>query len=103
VATWPTSAQSEKRRVWDLGRFIAGPTRVHSTSIMSNREPILGILSEGDPFGSTGNSMRTASKSGPENILKVIVEWMSTRADKNSLTSPFAIYEMHPWSLEACP
>jgi len=89
--------------IWE--GFIPGPTRGSLYKYHVESGVHLGYsMDKGDPFALHWEiPSRTASIVWDLKHSWNDADWMRTRADKNSLTSPFAIYEMHLGSWKRIP
>src|SRR6266566_1151944 len=99
----PLSLRKDDSGIWE--GFIAGPTRGSLYKYHVESKAHLGYsMDKGDPFALHWEiPSRTASVVWDLKHSWDDAEWMRTRADKNSLNSPFAIYEMHIGSWKRVP
>src|SRR5207302_1668225 len=99
----PLVQRRDDSGIWE--GFIAGPTRGSLYKYHVESRAHLGYsMEKGDPFALHWEiPSRTASIVWDLKHSWNDSEWMKTRADKNSLNSPLAIYEMHLGSWKRVP
>src|SRR5437879_6230811 len=99
----PLGQRRDDSGIWE--GFIAGPTRGSLYKYHVESKAHLGYsMEKGDPFALHWEiPSRTASIVWDLKHSWNDAEWMRARADKNSLSSPLAIYEMHLGSWKRVP